>query len=284
MKKLKEWAGGRYAVLLRNTPIELLSEHYQRRFDGDRLGTALSTLRLAAAKGNKDSEDEIYACYPMRKQLDQRGFEDLLQEYDVISFDVFDTLLFRRVDKPADVFSLVEKEVSMPGFARDRVVSEHLARERKFAAEGTYEVTIDDIYRMPTMKAYAVREDLIGLELAAERHSCYANPSILDVFNRLCAAGKTVVATSDMYLHADFIRELLGICGYHGLDTCFVSGDYGAGKGSGELFNAVRKCAAGRRTVHIGDNFFGDVYPLKGQDIMPVHYLTDKRKRKGESI
>ena len=282
MTKLRHWLWDQYAALLKDASVRLRAEHYQRRYDGNRVGAALTMFRMAATGGRRLQEDDIFACYPTCKYFDRQGFEEELCGYDVISFDVFDTLLLRQVNRPKDVFSILEKEHHLPGFARDRELSEHLARETKFTAEGTYEVTIDDIYRMPAMRAYGTQDELTEMELEEEKHCCYANPAMLELFERLCLAGKSVVVTSDMYLHTEFIRELLDNCGYRGIDAYFISGDYGAGKGSGGLFSAVQEYAGGHRAVHIGDNFFGDVYPLKGSDIMPFHYLAGRKEKKGE--
>ncbi len=282
MAKLRYWLRDWYAALLKNAPGRQRAEYYQRRYDGSRTGAALTFLRMAAAVGHRLPEEDIFACYPTKRILGWQEFEKELSRYDVISFDVFDTLLLRRVDKPRDVFSILEKENKLPGFARDRERAERLAREKKFTAEGTYEVTIDDIYRMPAMRAYGLQEELTWMELAAEKRCCYANPAMLDLFARLCSAGKSIVVTSDMYLHTEFIHELLESCGYRGIKACFISGDYGAGKGNGGLFSAVREYAGDRRIAHIGDSFFGDVYPLKGSGIMPFHYLAGRKGEKGE--
>lgn len=281
MTRLNDFVRGRYTALLKDAPVRLRAEHWQKRFDGDRAGAVLTALRMAVSGGRQGPEEDIYACYPRKSYFDRQGFEEMLTRRDVISFDVFDTLLFRKVDKPTDVFSLIEKEAGKPGFARDRVASERQAREKKSAEKGTGEVTIDDIYRMPAMEAYGTPETLIERELSAERRVCYANPVMPGILERLRIAGKTVIVTSDMYLPCDFIRELLESAGFHGIEECFVSGDYGAGKGSG-LFDAVRRYADGGSTVHIGDNFAGDVFPLRGSDITPVHYLAGGKKRKGE--
>ena len=51
----------------------------------------------------------------------------LLTSFDVISFDVFDTLLLRPYVKPTDLFLRIELDAGVKGFAEDRVAGERRA-------------------------------------------------------------------------------------------------------------------------------------------------------------
>ena len=76
--------------------------------------------------------------------------------YKVLSLDVFDTLLWRRVPEPADVFLLLGRaleadgklapDLSPIGFAQLRRAAERAAREKAQAATGYREVTLAGIY------------------------------------------------------------------------------------------------------------------------------------------
>lgn len=52
--------------------------------------------------------------------------KELFLGYDVVSFDIFDTLLKRNVLHPTDIFSIMEKKVSdtVPNFKRHRIDAE----------------------------------------------------------------------------------------------------------------------------------------------------------------
>ena len=64
-----------------------------------------------------------------------KSYKQYIDRCEVVSFDVFDTLIKRNVRTPKDVFSLVEREalkrfgVSMEGFRDKRVCAERTARE-----------------------------------------------------------------------------------------------------------------------------------------------------------
>lgn len=71
---------------------------------------------------------------------------ELIEKKDVVSFDIFDTLVFRNVAKPLDIFRIVEnivkKEYNFDDFKRKRIEAESNAR--KIAKNG--EASYDEIY------------------------------------------------------------------------------------------------------------------------------------------
>ncbi|MBQ5580043.1 MAG: hypothetical protein IIT43_02140, partial [Clostridia bacterium] len=77
-----------------------------------------------------------------------------LRRYRAVSFDIFDTLLERDVDRPVDVFLRVGDIVLGAGkgerFQADRIGAENAARAK--APNG--EVTLDDIYEALVASGY----------------------------------------------------------------------------------------------------------------------------------
>lgn len=177
-----------------------------------------------------------------------------LSWYDVVSFDIFDTLIFRAVEKPADVFRLLEGKWKHTGFAGQREAAERKARLKK------QEVSIEDIYEILSRELSIDKEAGIACELEMEAKVCYANPYMHEVYRRLMENGKTLIAVSDMYIPHDQMKRLLAGCGYGGFSRIFVSCDYGAGKGSGELQGIVRQEMGAQLTyIHAGDNMRSDI-------------------------
>ncbi|MFQ9799553.1 MAG: hypothetical protein ACLR23_12200 [Clostridia bacterium] len=66
--------------------------------------------------------------------------------YDIISFDVFDTLLFRPFSNPTHVFYLAGIRLQYPDFTRIRIESEQQAGTRNEGESGTSEVTLEEIW------------------------------------------------------------------------------------------------------------------------------------------
>lgn len=191
--------------------------------------------------------------------LSQEELIAKLQGYDIVSFDIFDTLLFRAVNSPRDVFRLLESEWHMMRFAEKRIQAEHKARER------VGEVTIDDIYEILSQELSIDKQKAIKKELDIEKKVCFANPYMKHVFDELNKKQK-VVLTSDMYLTKDMLRELLYKCGYHvDEDQIFVSCEYGKGKANGKLQELVsRICGCSKTYIHVGDNRNTDILGSEG--------------------
>lgn len=187
-----------------------------------------------------------------------------LSSFDVISFDIFDTLIFRPFSEPTDLFFIVGQRLGYMDFKRIRMEAEHQARMKKFKSCTSFEVTLEEIWtqleRMTGIDAARGMEIEIETELAL----CYANPYMYKVFHMLQDAGKRIVITSDMYLTAEILGRLLEQCGYKGYERIFVSCEEQKAKGDGKLFDRVRQvcsaeAATNLRFAHVGDNPGSDV-------------------------
>ena len=66
-------------------------------------------------------------------------YKELVQ-FDVISFDIFDTLIFRPFSEPTDLFYLIGDQIGILDFNRMRQNAEYNARIENFSSKGTYEV------------------------------------------------------------------------------------------------------------------------------------------------
>lgn len=62
----------------------------------------------------------------MHKFLNEAKSEVL--KYDVISFDIFDTLLLRPFIKPTDLFWYIETKYDIQGFCQARILAEVQSR------------------------------------------------------------------------------------------------------------------------------------------------------------
>lgn len=69
--------------------------------------------------------------------------------YDVISFDIFDTLVLRPFDNPKSVFMLIGQKLGVSGFRNIRINAEKEARDIKEAEFGNREINIYDIPKFP---------------------------------------------------------------------------------------------------------------------------------------
>ena len=135
----------------------------------------------------------------------------LVDASQVVSFDIFDTLIVRLYKKPIDLFAHLEESTHSPGFQAARIAAEQEARKRA-AERGVHEVTLDEIYAQLHQSYQPMKQK----EISLERVMCRANPEMRRVFDYALERGKPIYIASDMYLPRDVIEMILSDAGYRG--------------------------------------------------------------------
>ena len=218
------------------------------------------------------TESESMVRFRQGKCVDDLVSE--LMKYDVVSFDIFDTLIFRPFSAPTDLFYLIGNEIGLLDFKRMREEAEYTARIEKYAESGTYEVDFRDIWlKLSEMIDISV-DDGMALEHKYELEFCYANPFMKKVFDKLIKSEKRIVITSDMYLSKAFLNKLLHSNGYTGFERLYVSCEYDKSKSDGRLYDVVlnEMQIAPEQMIHVGDNEHSDVKIPKRRGISSCYY------------
>jgi HAD superfamily hydrolase (TIGR01549 family) len=176
---------------------------------------------------------------------------------DVISFDVFDTLVIRNVLYPSDVFYFGGEE-----FARARI-----SAEKKLSENGKIP-NIYDIYK--TLAAFPFSaED----EIAAEEKALAPRTETAAFIAYAKEKGKKVFLTSDMYLPKEVIRKLLLRFDIDITEkNIIVSCDEGKTK-EGGLFEVLKKRIGEGKILHIGDSYEGDILAAKRQGVFDTFFI-----------
>lgn len=174
----------------------------------------------------------------------------------LISLDVFDTAIFRKVYNPTDIFKVVQDKIG-GNFRADRI----LAQERARSKDVNY--TLIDIYKSLPFP-YSPKE-----EIKVEYENCQPNPYVLNLYNTVDA---DFIFISDMYLPSVVIQSMLEKCGYRN-PRVFVSCEMGTMKGDGKLFLKVEKVLNRKISKHIGDNYYVDIMGAKRAGIPEVEFV-----------
>ena len=173
----------------------------------------------------------------------------------LISLDVFDTAIFRKVYTPSDIFTLVEDRIGS-NFKALRIEAQNKAR-----GKDTY-YTLKDIYKF--LPKFDFKE-----EIRAEYLNCEANHYILKLYNN---PEYDFVFVSDMYLPSVAIKSMLEKCGYKD-PKVFVSCEHKAQKGDGRLFKKVEEILGRPIYKHIGDNYGIDIKGAQRAGIPEVEFV-----------
>lgn len=174
-----------------------------------------------------------------------------IKGYNYISFDIFDTLLRRKVLHPTDVFTIVGEKNGDFSFKEKRIKAEIEARQHATGEE----VTLDDIYKELGKEYETYKQD----ELEVESNQLSANPFLFEAYRYCQSQGKHIIITSDMYLPKVFLQKILHQNGIV-FDHCFVSSEYGVQKVTGRLFRKELEALhiSPSQIIHVGDSVRAD--------------------------
>ena len=191
----------------------------------------------------------------------------LIDKADVVSFDVFDTLLLRSHFSPTDVFAEVGSPNETIPFRLRRIAAERIARLIHRQQE---DISLTQIY--------AFLNNSPDQELTAERKTLFANQAVRSIYEYAVANGKQIIVMSDMYLSESSISDALAKAGYTAISRIYVSGALGKTKASGSLFRHVIRDLGieGNKILHIGDNQHSDYHQPVGNGIEAVHILSPR--------
>lgn len=195
-----------------------------------------------------------------------------------LSLDCFDTILWRAVPKPTDVFmmigerllehGLLRKEISPRLFTRMRVLAEQAARSQAFVSTRSTEVSLPDIYSHHgwTRYTFLAPAELARHELIVESMVTTADPWFAELLTEISQSDvdRRLIVVSDTYFDVASMRFLLRSAGLDSLDDgpIFVSSEIGVSKAEGLLEKALTSVGVDPTDcIHVGNSFASDVQP-----------------------
>lgn len=185
---------------------------------------------------------------------------ETIERFQYVSFDVFDTLIFRTVsspDKILDLAILKYQEIygnSIKTFKIKRQYAENFSR--KYYSR---EVNIDEIYDFLDLKD-EIADRFKEIEKNIEVKNCIPNLPMISVLKECRKRGKKIVITSDMYLTSDVFDEIFNKIGIT-YDYLFISGEVKKTKRQGNLFAYLlnKLNIESSQIAHIGDDIHSDI-------------------------
>lgn len=208
--------------------------------------------------------------------------ENRLFDFEIFSFDIFETIIFRKYRNPNDLHLTVYQKSLEKGYINLSIGAKYYTevrmRAQAFAKKNSLkeEITFDEIFQyIPSH--FGNLQAIKQLEYQLDRESLYPNPIIMSLIGTLKALNKKIVFVSNMYYSKKQLEELLTFVGIKkaDYDELFVSSEYGVLKDTGKLFNEVLKFYSGIKPtsiIHIGDNYSADYLGAKRLNIEALHY------------
>lgn len=191
------------------------------------------------------------------------------------SFDIFDTLITRKVAVPEGIFAIMQFElgkeeyIDIPisiknNFYRLRIEAERQARHF-YQRNGIEDVTLEQIYDVLAVRGELSEgqcKQLVCLECDIEYRECIPIERNIIQVKKLLSEGKKVILISDMYLPKEQIYKML-----EKVDSVllalplYVSGDCKKRKRTGAIYKFAMEHSGFLATecIHTGDNEKMDV-------------------------
>lgn len=211
------------------------------------------------------------------------SYNDLKKRIDnaqIVSFDIFDTLIMRKIFSPEDVFRLLGSRTKELNINTDIG-----AVRAKISAKCDSCASIDDIYmaiKEETDLSDEVIEDIKTIERDIDEQLCVARNDIAKLYEYCIESGKEVYLISDMYYTLQDIKQLLDKCGLSVIDDrhIWISCEKKKDKISGSLWKEYSSVVGeNAKCIHIGDNKTGDIenptkygidsyYVMSGKDMV----------------
>lgn len=203
-----------------------------------------------------------------------------IDDYDAISFDLFDTLIMRRTLEPIDIFDLVELRLQEKG-----IIISDFKKKRRTAELQSDGGNIYHIYEILSKRLQLDEEKMqiiLEEEIQCEKEYMIPRKVMVELLDYAAAKGKTVSIISDMYLPSNILTDLLSSMGITRYNKLYVSCEYGVGKGNG-LFAEYLKDIPGKKCLHIGDNRQSDIFAAEkcGIDAYKIKSAYDMLKISG---
>ncbi|WP_252229317.1 hypothetical protein [Clostridium sp. ZBS15] len=218
-----------------------------------------------------------------RKEIN--NLKEEVKNSNVVSFDIFDTLLLRNVINPTDIFKIIEIEYfnkfgEKIEFYIERIEAEKNARKSSKCED----IKLDEIYNVLGKK---IGEDcakkLKIIEIEIEEKFIIANRYIKEVYDYAKDNCKKIIIISDMYLSKEIVKNLLKLNNYVGYDELYVSCEINKTKASGSIYSYIRlemDIEESQRWIHIGDNYISDVVNANKNGLVGLYYerLQDREE------
>ncbi len=216
------------------------------------------------------------------RALSADGLRAAIDAADIVSFDVFDTVVTRRSTRPDSVIRLAGERLrrlrpEADDFFETRKQAENHARAaRRWAGD----VALPEIYdAFPRSAPWddELRRRALAIETDDDLAASVVRTAVADAVRHARSLGKRVIAISDTYFERGHVEELLARAGVGDcFDELYLSSERGARKDRGDLWDVVleQEEFAPDRWLHVGDNERSDIQAAVDRGIRTYHCMN----------
>ncbi len=212
---------------------------------------------------NKSKKMESYYFVPNKIGVEK--FKEKIKSVDVVSFDIFDTLIERPFSRPSVMFDLMKHKVAgilgddVSSFKQARLNAKNLVDTSLYNEEVSLSLRYKALCEEYNLNGKA--SELENIELSEELRHCYQKKIGYELYKIALAEGKKVIYITDIFFESSFLRKLLKINGYNSNFNLYNSNDIGLLKHTGNIYPVVLSDlkVAPEKICHVGDNKRSDI-------------------------
>lgn len=207
------------------------------------------------------------------------GYEDVkkaIERHEYVSFDLFDTLVMRRVLTPADIFECAVRRLHIPDMRGRQLIQARVAVEKEAKALKN----IDEIYDEMAGRCHLSKDEketIKQAEFATEKENIVGRKKCVSLLEYARSLGKKIYILTDMYYEK---ADLKILCDQAGVpveeDEIISSCEIKLTKEEGSAYKFLIDVAGGnhKAILHIGDNPVSDQKNAERWDIDAIRILS----------
>ncbi|MNB84018.1 putative S-adenosylmethionine-dependent methyltransferase [compost metagenome] len=204
--------------------------------------------------------------------------KDIIDGVEVVTFDIFDTLITRPLLSPDTVFKLIQLKalefIQDLDFITIRKEAESEVRKDKgFIGDCDIDEIYDKMGKLYRLSSETI-ERIKNIEIEMELKLSIPRSEVIEILNYAKFKGKKIILISDMYLKKAHIENMLEQCNISYYDEIWLSSETGRRKDNGTVWDYFVEEFKGRRTLHIGDNEHSDVQIAEGKGLVVYHVMS----------
>lgn len=217
-------------------------------------------IALYDVRGNNLCEHHR-AVYELKKAagITKKQLEQMINEQDVLSLDLFDTMIMRQTLLPSDVVELVDCKLRERGIFIEEFVKRRMQSEKRLSqivAPTLVEIYEDVLKEAPNIGISA--KELAELEWQTDYELVVPRKEFCNYIKAFFDKGKKVYIVSDTYYTREQLVKLLDKCDITCYTDILTSCEYHTGK-TQELFQRLLEITGSKHCLHIGDDSIADV-------------------------
>lgn len=202
----------------------------------------------------------------------------------IVSFDLFDTLIFRKVMDPNYAFRGLKKNKLLKSLYSDAdqffsIRKSYEIKARRYLSKNKEDVTLEDIYSFSKLDKKTINK-LINIELKNENNLLIPNNHLSYWIEFAHSLDKKIIIISDIYYSYEQLSDIAfsKIKNFKLISNVYISSEIKKLKKTGNLFKHVleKENVNPSEVVHIGDNITSDFNVPKNLGLRTIHYGSTK--------